>query len=103
MVTDFNDSVPWFLGHGLHLDCAGRSWYELSGQSRHFDTPSYFVPAGQSAKNEHKKNIACISTVCPFLTVFTGNIDLLNNQKINYGVYCEYEYLQTFLWFQKWS
>ena len=79
MVTDFNVSVTWFLGHGLHLDWAVRSWYELSGQSRHFDSPSYFVPAGQSAKNENNNKIASIFTICSLLKVFTGNIDLLNN------------------------
>ena len=52
MVTAFTDSVIWSLGHGLQLDCAGWSWYEPSGQSRHLDTPSYFVPAGQSANDK---------------------------------------------------
>ena len=70
MVTDFTDSVIWSLGHGLHSDCAGWSWYELSGQSMHFDTPSYFVPAGQSAKYENKKNIASIFTISALWTVF---------------------------------
>ena len=52
VVTVFTDSVIWSPGHGLQLDCAGWSWYEPSGQSRHFDTPSYFVPAGQSANDK---------------------------------------------------
>ena len=69
MVTALIDSVTWFLGHGLHLDCAVRSWYELSGQSRHFDIPSYFVPAGQSAKDQKKNIFDLISMINVFLKV----------------------------------
>ena len=35
----------------MHLDCPSWSWYECRGQSRHFDSSLYIVPAGQSAKN----------------------------------------------------
>ena len=75
MVTAFNDSVTWFLGHGLHLDCPERSWYALSGQSRHFDTPSYFVPAGQSAKDQKKNIIDFISMMSVFFKVLEETLN----------------------------
>ena len=54
MLTAFADSVIRRLGHGIQCDCPWWSWYECRGQSRHLDTPSYIVPAGQAARDQNK-------------------------------------------------
>lgn len=54
MLTALSDSVTRRLGHGMQCDCPCWSWYECRGQSRHLDTPSYFVPSGQAARDQNK-------------------------------------------------
>lgn len=71
------------MGHGLHLVCAGWSWYEWRGQSSHLDTPSYFVPAGQSAKEDQTQNLLFQYVDNLFKYFFsTTNVAYIKNESV---------------------